>query len=154
MVHTHPDSVPFRLTNRRGLGAALSPSPARRGCSVGGFDPRAHLRANVQTELGTCSEDDSDEDSGGGRGGDHAEGEGDERREAYVVRLRFDDTVGDLRRRLEKVSGEDEDDANVGNEFEIRGGYPPRAFTEDEVTLREAGLVPNAALLLKPVSKR
>ena len=72
----------------------------------------------------------------------------------YVVRLRFDDTVGDLRRRLEKVSGEDEDDANVGNEFEIMGGYPPRAFTEDEVTLREAGLVPNAALLLKPVSKR
>ena len=56
------------------------------------------------------------------RGGDHAEGEGDERRETYVVRLRFDDTVGDLRRRLEKVSGEDEDDANVGNEFEIREG--------------------------------
>ena len=159
MVHTHPDGVPFRLVDKHDEdweSGFVAFTGAARLLDSQRFRPPAPISfANVQTELGTCSEDDSDEDLA------EEDGEVTTLRvkamnggKTYVVRLRFDDTVGDLRRRLEKVSGEDEDDANVGNEFEIRGGYPPRAFTEDEVTLREAGLVPNAALLLKPVSKR
>ena len=38
----------------------------------------------------------------------------------------------------------------MGLPFEIRGGYPPVAYADDAVTLRAAGLTPNAALLLKP----
>ena len=160
MVHTHPDGVPFRLVDKHDEdweSGFVAFTGAARLLDSQRFRPPAPISfANVQTEPGTCSEDDSDEDLAAEEDGEvttlrvKAMNGG----KTYVVRLRFDDTVGDLRRRLEKVSGEDEDDANVGNEFEIRGGYPPRAFTEDEVTLREAGLVPNAALLLKPVSKR
>ena len=45
-----------------------------------------------------------------------------------------------------------EGDAHVGLDFEIRNTYPPVAYVDDGVTLRAAGLTPNAALLLKPVS--
>ena len=162
MVHTHPDGVPFRLVDKHDEdweSGFVAFTGAARLLDSQRFRPPAPISfANVQTEQrpGTCSEDDGDEDSAEERDGEvttlrvKAMNGG----KTYVVRLGFDDTVGDLRRRLEKVSGEDDDDANVGDEFEIMGGYPPRAFTEDEVTLREAGLVPNAALLLKPVSKR
>jgi hypothetical protein len=71
----------------------------------------------------------------------------------YIIKLRFDDTIGMLRRYVERAcSGEDgADDPNVGLEFEIRGTYPPRVFDDEHITLRAAGLTPNAALLLKPV---
>ena len=158
MVHTHPDGVPFRLVDRHDEdweSGFVAFTGAARLLDSQRFRPPAPVSfANIQTEPSTNPDDSEDED---------CEVEDDTEvttlrvkamngLKTYVIRLGFDDTVGDLRRRLGRVSGEDEDDVHVGKEFEIRGGYPPRAFTEDEVTLREAGLVPNAALLLKPVS--
>ena len=158
MVHTHPDGVPFRLVDRHDEdweSGFVAFTGAARLLDSQRFRPPAPVSfANIQTEPSDDVDDSEDED---------CEVEDDTEvttlrvkamngLKTYVIRLGFDDTVGDLRRRLGRVSGEDEDDVHVGKEFEIRGGYPPRAFTEDEVTLREAGLVPNAALLLKPVS--
>ena len=158
MVHTHPDGVPFRLVDRHDEdweSGFVAFTGAARLLDSQRFRPPAPVSfANIQTEPSTNPDDSDVED---------CEVEDDTEvttlrvkamngLKTYVIRLGFDDTVGDLRRRLGRVSGEDEDDVHLGKEFEIRGGYPPRAFTEDEVTLREAGLVPNAALLLKPVS--
>jgi hypothetical protein len=66
----------------------------------------------------------------------------------YIVKLAADDTVGKLRRYLESAVAGDGDAPSGG--FEIRNAYPPRTFTDDTVTLRDAGLVPNATLLLRP----
>lgn len=35
------------------------------------------------------------------------------------------------------------------NAFEIFSAFPPTVYREDELTLQAAGLVPNAALLLR-----
>lgn len=72
-------------------------------------------------------------------------------RKMYVITLRGSDTVGTLRQYLERACAADAEDPNVGLEFQIRGAYPPVAYDDDGVTLRAAGLVPNAALLLKPI---
>lgn len=72
----------------------------------------------------------------------------------YIIKLRFDDTIGTLRSYLERACSGDAEDPNVGRDFEIRGTYPPRLFDDERVTLRAAGLVPNAALLLRPVVSR
>jgi hypothetical protein len=158
MVHTHPDGVPFRLVDRHDEdweSGFVAFTGAARLLDSQRFRPPAPVSfANIQTEPSDDVDDSEDEDC---KVEDDTEVttlrvKAMNGLKTYVIRLGFDDTVGDLRRRLGRVSGEDEDDVHVGKEFEIRGGYPPRAFTEDEVTLREAGLVPNAALLLKPVS--
>jgi hypothetical protein len=74
----------------------------------------------------------------------------------YVVTLAAEDTVGKLRLYLQRaVGGEpaapegDRVSDQSGNTFEIRNAYPPKTFTDDSVTLRDAGLVPNATLLLR-----
>ena len=66
----------------------------------------------------------------------------------YIVKLAGDDTVGKLRRYL-RSAGVGADDKGSQN-FEIRNAYPPRTFADDALTLRDAGLVPNATLLLRP----
>ena len=73
----------------------------------------------------------------------------------YIVKLSGDDTIGKLRRYLERAVGR-ERDVSIGkqsdNLFEIRNAYPPKTFTDDTQTLQEAGLVPNATLLLRPIA--
>ena len=66
----------------------------------------------------------------------------------YIVKLAADDTVGKLRRYLRSAIAGDDDAPSGG--FEIRNAYPPRTFADDAATLRDAGLVPNATLLLRP----
>ena len=66
----------------------------------------------------------------------------------YIVKLAADDTVGKLRRYLRSAVAGDDDAPSGG--FEIRNAYPPRTFADDAATLRDAGLVPNATLLLRP----
>lgn len=36
------------------------------------------------------------------------------------------------------------------NAFEIFSAFPPKVYSQDELTLQDAGLVPNANLLLRP----
>ena len=64
----------------------------------------------------------------------------------YVVKLRGGDTVGKLRGYLERAMVSDGSNAS---RFEIRNAYPPRTFDDDEMTLADAGLTPNATLLLR-----
>ena len=64
----------------------------------------------------------------------------------YVVKLRGGDTVGKLRGYLERAMVSDGSNAS---RFEIRNAYPPRTFDDDELTLADAGLTPNATLLLR-----
>ena len=64
----------------------------------------------------------------------------------YVVKLRGEDTVGKLRGYLERAVASDGSNAS---RFEIRNAYPPRTFDDDEMTLADAGLTPNATLLLR-----
>ena len=68
----------------------------------------------------------------------------------YIVKLAGDDTVGKLRRYLRSAGAGDDDKGCESQNFEIRNAYPPRTFADDALTLRDAGLVPNATLLLRP----
>ena len=68
----------------------------------------------------------------------------------YIVKLAADDTVGKLRRYLRSAGAGDDDKGCESQNFEIRNAYPPRTFADDALTLRDAGLVPNATLLLRP----
>ena len=68
----------------------------------------------------------------------------------YIVKLAGDDTVGKLRRYLRSAGVGADDKGCESQNFEIRNAYPPRTFADDALTLRDAGLVPNATLLLRP----
>ena len=61
-----------------------------------------------------------------------------------LLKLHFDDLVGTLRRHIaESVQ------AAAGFKLELRTTFPNRVYADDEVTLRAAGLTPNALLLVR-----
>ncbi|XP_028011064.2 UBX domain-containing protein 11 [Eptesicus fuscus] len=64
--------------------------------------------------------------------------------QAFLLMMWPEDTVGDVRALLAQARGMDP------NAFEIVSAFPPKVYREDELTLQAAGLVPNAALLLRP----
>ncbi|KAK1340339.1 hypothetical protein QTO34_018907 [Cnephaeus nilssonii] len=64
--------------------------------------------------------------------------------QAFLLMMWPEDTVGDVRALLAQARGMDP------NAFEIFSAFPPKVYREDELTLQAAGLVPNAALLLRP----
>ncbi|XP_070260528.1 UBX domain-containing protein 11 isoform X1 [Myotis yumanensis] len=63
--------------------------------------------------------------------------------QAFLLMMWPEDTVGDVRALLAQARGMDP------NAFEIFSVFPPTVYREDELTLQAAGLVPNAALLLR-----
>ena len=54
----------------------------------------------------------------------------------------YDDTIGDVRAAMDRQRG------GKALRYEIRTAFPPVTYADDAQTLREAGLVPNAALVL------
>ncbi|XP_015987528.2 UBX domain-containing protein 11 isoform X10 [Rousettus aegyptiacus] len=62
--------------------------------------------------------------------------------QAFLLMMRPEDTVGDVRALLAQARAVD------ANTFEIFSTFPPTVY-EDALTLQAAGLVPNAALLLR-----
>ena len=62
-----------------------------------------------------------------------------------VAQMSESNTIGDVRR----VVGEQLPSENVGRQFELLTAYPRKTFSDDLQTLRDAGLVPNAALLMR-----
>eukprot|EP00191_Tetraselmis_sp_GSL018_P003165 CAMPEP_0177603448 /NCGR_PEP_ID=MMETSP0419_2-20121207/15519_1 /TAXON_ID=582737 /ORGANISM="Tetraselmis sp., Strain GSL018" /LENGTH=553 /DNA_ID=CAMNT_0019097223 /DNA_START=871 /DNA_END=2532 /DNA_ORIENTATION=+ len=66
----------------------------------------------------------------------------------YCVELRFDDTIGDLRSALDLHRRNDPDRKAGG--YEIWSAFPKRHYDNATETLKDAGLVPNASLLLRP----
>ncbi|EGW10189.1 UBX domain-containing protein 11 [Cricetulus griseus] len=63
--------------------------------------------------------------------------------QAFLLMMRPEDTVGDLRSLL--AQARDMDPAT----FEIFSTFPPMVYQDDTLTLQAAGLVPNATLLLR-----
>ncbi len=59
---------------------------------------------------------------------------------SLLVKMYFDDTVGDLRRHVAQHT-------NLQS-FDLRAAFPTRTFRDDDMSLRDAGLVPNAALMV------
>ena len=67
--------------------------------------------------------------------------------ETFVLRLKYDDTIGDVRLALNRHRRSASKRPTA--EYEIRSGFPPRTFSNSYETLRQAGLVPNATLFLR-----
>ncbi|XP_032246585.1 UBX domain-containing protein 11 isoform X3 [Phoca vitulina] len=63
--------------------------------------------------------------------------------QAFLLMMRPEDTVGDVRTLLAQARAVD------ATTFEIISTFPPTVYRDDTVTLQAAGLVPNAALLLR-----
>ena len=60
-----------------------------------------------------------------------------------LLKMRFADTVGDLAMVVARHLNVSADD------FELRTAFPNRAYADVSETLEEAGLVPNATLMLR-----
>ncbi|KAM5269743.1 UBX domain-containing protein 11 isoform 8-T8 [Hipposideros larvatus] len=63
--------------------------------------------------------------------------------QAFLLMMRPEDTIGDVRTLLAQARAVD------ANTFEIFSTFPPTVYQDDMLTLQDAGLVPNAALLLR-----
>uniref|UniRef100_H0WWY0 UBX domain-containing protein 11 n=2 Tax=Otolemur garnettii TaxID=30611 RepID=H0WWY0_OTOGA len=63
--------------------------------------------------------------------------------QAFLLMMRPEDTIGDVRALLAQARAMD------ATAFEIFSTFPPRVYRDDRLTLQAAGLVPNAALLLR-----
>nr|XP_019569517.1 PREDICTED: UBX domain-containing protein 11 isoform X1 [Rhinolophus sinicus]XP_019569524.1 PREDICTED: UBX domain-containing protein 11 isoform X1 [Rhinolophus sinicus]XP_019569528.1 PREDICTED: UBX domain-containing protein 11 isoform X1 [Rhinolophus sinicus] len=63
--------------------------------------------------------------------------------QAFLLPMRPEDTIGDVRSLLAQARAVD------ANTFEIFSPFPPTVYHDDALTLQAAGLVPNAALLLR-----
>lgn len=68
-----------------------------------------------------------------------------------IVKLKFDDTVGDLRNALLPHIGSSAVGSSTGSTggFELRTAVPPKAYSDDNQSLRAAGLTPNATLFVR-----
>lgn len=60
-----------------------------------------------------------------------------------LLKMRYSDTLRDVRRYVDQHRTET-------TEYELRTAFPARAYTDASQTLKEAGLVPNAVLMIRP----
>ena len=65
-------------------------------------------------------------------------------RSSLVLKMRFYDTIGNLINVLEASRTD-----LKGVKYELRTRYPNRAYQDREETLIDAGLIPNATILIK-----
>ena len=66
----------------------------------------------------------------------------------YIVKMRFRETIGDLRRYL------DAHRAGETTEYEICATYPRKVFSDDKASMEASGLVPNGVLHLQAKKKQ
>ena len=107
---------------------------------------------------GWSSEEEGDGDDGGlelEEEEDGEEGEGarvevatiqvktEDRLQTYVLKLAQTSTVGKIYRMIDRHRG------GGPRTYELRGGFPPRAYADTDATLLDAGLVPNASLFMR-----
>ena len=72
--------------------------------------------------------------------------------QTYIIKLQYDDTVASLRKYIDAHRVKAKPAANASPAgYEIRTSFPSRAYNEPHESLRQAGLVPNATLFLKPI---
>jgi len=64
-------------------------------------------------------------------------------RQTLVVKLGFDDTIADLREYVDRYRAKEGD-------YDLVTAFPRKAYTDPAQSLRDAGLVPNAKLMIRP----
>jgi len=69
--------------------------------------------------------------------------------QVYIIKLRFSNTIKDLRDALDAHRSKDRDFRSV--EYEIRTAFPSMVYSDPYVSLEAAGLVPNATMFLRAV---
>jgi hypothetical protein len=76
----------------------------------------------------------------------------DQARRPLLLKLHFDDLVGTLRRHIAEAVRAQSGGSGTHTDppaLELRTTFPNRVYADDEVTLRAAGLTPNALLLVR-----
>eukprot|EP00455_Lapot_gusevi_P034333 TRINITY_DN3781_c0_g1_i5.p1 TRINITY_DN3781_c0_g1~~TRINITY_DN3781_c0_g1_i5.p1 ORF type:complete len:158 (-),score=46.61 TRINITY_DN3781_c0_g1_i5:270-743(-) len=68
---------------------------------------------------------------------------------SLLIKLTFDDTVGMLRSHILQQRLAGEADPQQVRRVEIRTTFPAQVYDDDAMTLRQAGLIPNATLHAK-----
>lgn len=66
-----------------------------------------------------------------------------------IVKLKYDNTVAELRQYLDQYFAQFNNTGTPIIQYELRSAVPPRAYTDNGLTLRQVGLVPNATLVLR-----
>ncbi|XP_003384072.1 PREDICTED: UBX domain-containing protein 11-like isoform X2 [Amphimedon queenslandica] len=61
----------------------------------------------------------------------------------YILKMHSSDTIGDIHKQLNKIKSKQEKKG-----FVLKGAFPPRSFTDMNITLKDSGLVPSANLFL------
>lgn len=128
----------------------------------GGDSGGRPMRDGGDKAQGRCADD--------GVGGRGREGGGDEvevvtvqvktedRLQTYVLKLAATSTVGAIYRMIDKHRAGADDgslaavsgSSGTRRTYELRGGYPPRLYGNLDMTLTDAGLIPNASLFMTP----
>ncbi|KAG2488049.1 hypothetical protein HYH03_013354 [Edaphochlamys debaryana] len=70
-------------------------------------------------------------------------------KQTYILKLKYDDTIGALRACINAHLAKA---GQAGSKYEIRSAFPATAYADEKLTLRKAGLVPNATLFLRPIA--
>nr|CAB3267479.1 UBX domain-containing protein 11-like [Phallusia mammillata] len=65
-------------------------------------------------------------------------------KKTFVLKMKFTDTIGDLRKYIDKQRG------RHGRTYDILSAFPRQIHKDNKKTLQESNLVPNATLHLKP----
>merc|ERR1712196_647954 len=64
-------------------------------------------------------------------------------KQTLILKMRFGDTIGDVRREIGKLAVA----PDAG--YQLRTAFPARVYDDDTETLQDAGLTPNATLLMR-----
>lgn len=59
-----------------------------------------------------------------------------------LLKMRYDDTIADVRKHINSHR-------TAATDYELRTAFPAKSYPDESQTLREAGLVPNAVLMIR-----
>lgn len=71
-------------------------------------------------------------------------------KQAFILKMKYTDTIGRVKKCIDKhrAAQQQQQQSTVGG-YELRSAFPARVHTEDNMTLQEAQLVPNATLYMR-----
>lgn len=72
-------------------------------------------------------------------------------KQAFILKMKYTDTIGRVKKCIHKhraAQQQQQQQPTVGG-YELRSAFPARVHTDDNMTLQEAQLVPNATLYMR-----
>ena len=148
------DSV--RRTGNDTDNASVDASIASAAGVEGTLASQSHRDHDAQKSASDASEDFSDSTCADSIEVVTVQVKTEDRQQTYVLKLAATSTVGSIYRMIDKHRAGGVPSAKGGScshrSYELRGGYPPRLYGNLEMTLSEAGLIPNASLFMTPMS--